>query len=219
MLATDFDLIVNEYYGGRALTLVWPIAYIREYADAYVPMEELPANVQELFSHNVTKAKELLANAGYPGGFETSIICYNTPTFVDYLSLIKEMWEDVGVTLNIDAKDFAVWVSRIRSKSYDEMFYFYSSAAWDRLINFNGTSFYNMSYVDDPHVAEVYTQMSEYAGFDEAKLMELHAELMPYVIEQCWVIAKPNAYSYVVWWPSLVPFPQHDLQMEPRSHI
>jgi peptide/nickel transport system substrate-binding protein len=24
---------------------------------------------------------------------------------------------------------------------------------------------------------------------------------MPYVLEQAWVIPKPNPYAYVIWWP------------------
>jgi len=200
-LATDFNKIKNEYFGGRALILNWPIAYTKEYASAYVPMEKLPANVQELYSHNVTKAKELLAAAGYSTGFTTTILCYNTPAFVDYLSMIKDMWAEAGITLNIDAREYAIWVARIRSKNYDQLFYYYSSAAWQRLLNFNGTSFYNMSYVNDAHVAEVFTQMNELAGVDEAKQAQIHAELMPYVLEQCWVLSSPSAYLYVVWWP------------------
>ncbi|OGN90026.1 MAG: hypothetical protein A2Z74_01150 [Chloroflexi bacterium RBG_13_46_9] len=200
-LATDFNKIKDQYFSGRALILNWPIAYTKEYAAAYVPMEKLPANVQELYSHNVTKAKELLTKAGYPTGFETTIITYNTPAFVDYLSLIKEMWAEAGITLKIDAREYAVWVSRLRARNYDELFYFYSSAAWQRLLNFNGSSFYNMSYVNDSHVAEVYTQMNEYAGVDEAMQAKIHAELMPYVLEQCWVLHTPSAHLYVVWWP------------------
>ncbi|HEX9896085.1 MAG TPA: ABC transporter substrate-binding protein, partial [Dehalococcoidales bacterium] len=54
MLATDFEKIKDEFYDGKAIILSWPAAYIKEYKDAYVPIENLPANVRELYSHNVT---------------------------------------------------------------------------------------------------------------------------------------------------------------------
>ena len=200
-LATDFNKIKDEYFSGRALILNWPISYTKEYADAYVPMEKLPANVQELYSHNVAKAKDLLAAAGYSTGFETNIICYNTPAFTDYLSMIANMWAEAGITLHINGVEYGIWVSRIRAKNYDELFYFYDSAAWQRLLNFNGSSYYNMSYVNDAHVAEVFTQMNELAGVDEAKQAQLHAELIPYVLEQCWVLNSPSETLFVVWWP------------------
>jgi peptide/nickel transport system substrate-binding protein len=199
-LATDFNKIKNEFYDGKAEILVWPISPEKEYWNAYYPLEQLPANVQELYSHNVTKAKELLAAAGYTTGFPATIITYNTATFIDYLSLIQSMWAEVGVKLTIDAKDYATWISRVRSRNYDELFWGVS-AGWEKLLNFNGTSFYNSSYVNDPIVVETAAKMADYIGVDDAKLEQLHHDLMPYVLEQCWVIAKPNPYTYVIWWP------------------
>jgi ABC-type transport system substrate-binding protein len=198
-MATDFNKIKNEYYDGRAEILVWPISPEKEYWNAYYPLEQLPANVQELYSHNVTKAKALLTAAGYPT-LKTTIICYNTATSVDYLSLIKEMWAEAGVELTIDARDYTTWITRIRTRNYDQMLYS-STAGWEKLLNFNGSAFYNSSYVNDPLVAETAAKMSDYIGVDDAKLMQLHHDLMPYVLEQCWVIAKPNPWGYFIWWP------------------
>ena len=200
-LATDFNKIKNEFYDGKAEILVWPLSPEREYWNAYFPLEQLPANVQELYSHNITKARELLTAAGYPTGFNATIITYNTATYVDYLSLIQSMWAEVGVKLTIDAKDYATWISRIRNRNYDELLWGSTSGAWQKGINLNGTTFYNSSYVNDAVVAETFTKMSDYIGLDEAKMAKLNHDLMPYVIEQCWVIAKPNPYTFVIWWP------------------
>ena len=200
-LATDFNKIKDEYYSGKALILEWPIAYVKEYATAYVPMEKLPANVQELYSYNVTKAKELLTAAGYPTGFDVSIVTYNTPTYVDYLSLIQDMWSDIGVKVTLDSKDLATYTSRVRARNYDSMMYFYNSATWQKMQNFTGTSIYNMSYVNDARCNEALAQAMELINVDEVKLAQLHADLMPYVLEQCWSIPKPNPYTYLVWWP------------------
>jgi ABC-type transport system substrate-binding protein len=201
-LAIDFNKIKDEYYGGKASILVWPVSYSKENSAAYVPMEKLPANVQELYSHNVTKAKELLTAAGYPA-LKLNIICYNTPTQVDYLSLIAQMWSEVGVTLTIDAKDYATWIGRVRARNYgaNELLYSYTSGAWQRMINFNGVGQYNSSYINDTRVAEAAAKVPDYIGIEEAKLAQQNADLMPYIIEQCWVIAKPNPYAYVIWWP------------------
>jgi peptide/nickel transport system substrate-binding protein len=198
-LATDFNKIKNEYYDGKAEILVWPLSPEKEYYAAYYPLEQLPANVQELYSHNVTKAKELLAAAGYPT-LKATIIVYNTPAYTDYLSLIKNMWAEAGITLTIDARDYTTWITRIRTRNYDEMMYA-TTAGWEKLLNFNGSSFYNSSYVNDPLVAETAAKMADYIGLDDAKMMQLNHDLMPYVLEQCWSLAKPNPYSYFLWWP------------------
>lgn len=204
MYATDFNMIKDQYYGGKAEILVWPVINTREYSTAYVSLEKLPANVSDLYKYNPEKAKQLLSAAGYPTGFKTTVIAYNTPTQVDYLSLIKDQWAKVGVELTIDARDYAVWMSRVRVRNYDEMLYAYSSGigTFFKMINFRGASQYNASYVGtDPKVEEVWTAMQPFVGVDEAKLNELNAGLMPYVLEQAWFHTKPNPYAYVAWWP------------------
>jgi len=202
-LATDFNKIKNDYYKGQAEILVWPIIYTREYASAYVPMDKLPANVRELYSYNPTKAKELLTAAGYPTGFKTTIITYNTESYVEYLSMIKAMWAQVGVDLTIDAREYAVWFSRISARSYDQMIYTWNSGigTFMKMINFRGTSMYNSSYVNDPVVEKAWTEMQQYVGINEPKMNQINAELMPYVLEQCWVHPKPNPTTYTMWWP------------------
>jgi hypothetical protein len=37
--------------------------------------------------------------------------------------------------------------------------------------------------------------------FDEAKMDQLHAELMPYLLDQAYVIAPPWPYYHVFWTP------------------
>ncbi len=199
--ATDFNKIKNEYYNGKAAILVWPITYSKENAAAYVPMEKLPANVQDLFSYNPTKARDMLKAAGYPS-LNINAITYNTATFVDFLSLIKNMWAEAGITMTIDARDYGTWVTRTSTRNYgaNDMLYAGSSGSWQSFDNINGPKQFNVSYINDPVIAEAATKVSEYIGIDDAKVAQMHAELMPYVIEQCWVIAKPAAYTYVLWW-------------------
>jgi peptide/nickel transport system substrate-binding protein len=201
--ATDFNKIKDDFYSGKSVILNWPICYARENADAYVPMEKLPAETQALFSHDVTKAKDLLTAAGYPTGINVTLVTYNTATFVDIASLLKQMWAEAGINLTIDARDYVTWISRVKSRNYgaNELLYSYTSGAWQKMINFNGASQYNVSYINDTKVAEAAAKASEYIGTEEDKLAQVNADLMPYVIEQCWVWSKPTAYSYVVWWP------------------
>jgi peptide/nickel transport system substrate-binding protein len=200
-LAMDYDKIKNEYYSGRAEILVWPIAYVKEYADAYVPMEKLPANVQSLYKRDVARAKELLTAAGYPTGFDASVICYNTPTSIDYLSLVQDMWSQIGVILTLDAKDQNTYTQRVRAKNYDSMIYFYNSSTWNKMMNFTGTSIYNMSFVNDAYCNEQALKAVDMIGVDDAALAKINADLMPYVLEQCWVIPKPNPRIFHCWWP------------------
>jgi peptide/nickel transport system substrate-binding protein len=208
-LATDFNKIKNEYYQGEAEILVWPVTPTREYASAYVPLDKLPANVKELYSYNPDKAKQLLTTAGYPNGFKTTIICYNTSTITDVLAMVKSMWAKVGIDLTIDAREYAVWFSIVGGRTYNEMLYSWTAGigTFFKMINYRGTSQYNSSYVNDPVVEKAWTEMQQYVGIDEAKLNKLNADLMPYLLEQCYVMGKPNPANYTMWWPWVKNFP------------
>ncbi len=202
MLAIDNQKILDEYYGGEGTLLKWPIIETKVYAGAYVPLEELPASVQELYGYDPEKAKQLLADAGYPGGFKTSIICYNHRVYIDPLSMVKDMWAKVGVELTIEPKEYATFTGIIVNRAYDDMLYpFYSGiGTYFKAINYTGPGMYNASYVDDPVLNQARDEMTA-AYPDEARVDQIHRELMPYLLEQVYAIGLPAPYSYRFWWP------------------
>jgi hypothetical protein len=59
----------------------------------------------------------------------------------------------------------------------------------------------NMSHVDDPVVNAAITEWNPYTIVDPVKAMTVHRDLMPYVLEQAWVIPGVNPPSYHFWWP------------------
>lgn len=202
-LALDKDQIKNVYYGGNAELLNWPVIATKEYKNAFVPLEKLPESVRELYEgYKPDKAKQLLTEAGYPNGFKATLICYNTSAQTDLMSLLKSMWAKVGVDVTIDAKEYAVWTSILVSRNFDSMLYTYVSGigTYYKMININGPPQYNASYIDDPKVKEARAKM-ETLLFDEPKMDLLHAELMPYLLDQAYVIAPPWPYYHEFWSP------------------
>ncbi len=201
-LAIDNKKILDEYYGGQGVLLKWPIMYFKEYAGAYVPLEQLPRTVQELFEYHPDKAKQLLAEAGYPNGFKAKIICYNQRAYMDPLQMVQDMLSKVGVQLEIEPKDYGTFTSLIVRRAFDDMiFAFYSGiGTYFKAINYTGTGMYNGSYVDDPILNKARDQMLA-AYPDEAQVDRMHRELMPYLLEQAYVLALPASYQYRFWWP------------------
>jgi len=202
MLAIDHKKILNEYYGGEGALLIWPMTYMKEYADVYVPLEQLPKSVQEQFEYNPEKAKQLLAEAGYPNGFKTKVICYMTRYQTDVLSMVKDMWAKVGVELEIEPKDYGTWLSICVRRSYDDMLMGTYAGANSYIVgvNWSGSGMNNGSYIDDPVLND--TRDKIMAAFpNEAEADRIYRDMVPYLLDQAYVIQLPMHYLYRFWWP------------------
>jgi len=121
MMATDFNAITNQLFGGEADLLGWPLTNQPELKIAYLPLSEAPASVQELWKYNPDKAKQLLVDAGYPNGFKTKLTV--DARYADDMSIIQSMWAKVGVNVVIDPKETGVMNTIRARKSQDELVY------------------------------------------------------------------------------------------------
>lgn len=205
-MATDLESIKNNLYEGDAEIQCWPHPYLKEYASMFLPLDEAPESVQELYTYNPDKAKELLEQAGYPNGFKASIVCRNTTADVDFLSTVKDMWSKVGIDLEIQNKELGVYTSIWMALSYEDMLYGggMGIGGYYRMIAFDTPSYWNPGQVNDPKVKEVKARV--YELFNEQRIDEVDAlfkDLMKYALDQAWYIPAPLPYSYVLWWPWL----------------
>ncbi len=205
MLATDFQTIKNKLDGGDSEILSFPLANIKGYDKAYMPMDELPKSVQALYGYDIQKAKQLLADAGYPNGFKTSVVTWNNPDYIDYLSAIKDMWSKIGVDLSIQPLEFGAYMGLTASRNYDQMLYgFYvEPGPYAQLLPYEGPNTFNRSWVKDAKVDATYGEILKYNLIDQAKVDQLYHDLMPYVLDQAWYLPRPVQYVYNFWWPWL----------------
>jgi len=204
-MAIDRQLIVDEYYRGYAEILAYPLAPVTEFMDAYTPIEELPEVARETYEYHPDKARQLLAEAGYPDGFKTKIVCYTAS--VDDLSMIKAYWADVGVDLELDVKEWGVYSSMAFGRSsegrarYDEMVYRYaglntptgflaSYQPWD----------VELSGIDDPRLIRHREQLM-LNQMDWAKIAQTWKEYAQFAYEQVWSIDFPTPYVWTMWQP------------------
>ncbi len=203
MMATDFETIKNTWAGGDAIILTYPISYTKEYADCYLPLEEAPDSVQELYVYNPEQSRALLAEAGYPDGFESIIVCSNDPLQVDFLSIIKEQWSKVGINISLDLKEPAVMTGIMLSRSHQQMEYSAAGPAGNAFLgsNYSTGTASNGSYINDPICNAALAEMSPLSITDTPKAAEIHKELMKYILDQAWAIPTPAPPNYVFWWP------------------
>jgi peptide/nickel transport system substrate-binding protein len=75
-------------------------------------------SLTDYYPHDPAKAKELLAEAGYPNGFDMTItVPSNYQPHVDTAQVIIEQLKDVGINATLDPVEWATWLSDVYGKS------------------------------------------------------------------------------------------------------
>jgi peptide/nickel transport system substrate-binding protein len=102
--AVDKDYIVNYLFKGlseKSVNLVPP------------PNFGYTADVMT-YPYDEQKAKKLLAEAGYPNGFKTTLYIPNIGRFTKHSVVVKEMLAKVGVDLELKVMDVSVFLDACR---------------------------------------------------------------------------------------------------------
>ena len=198
-MAVDQQVIIDEFYMGNAELITLPAAPIVEFTDIRTPLKELPESTRELFEFHPDKAKQLLAEAGYPDGFKTSIICISA--YVDLLSIVKDYWADVGVDLEIDVKEYGAYIAMGTKHSYEELYIMGAGGGYPfTFFWWTPGSQYDMSLVDDPRINEA-KDLVEANYFDETLKRQAMKDIIPYMLDQAYELQLPGVYSYTFWQP------------------
>jgi len=201
MMAIDQKAIAQGFYGGNAEILAWPVMPTTDWADTYIPLKKLDRSIQEQYEYHPEKAKKLLAEAGYPDGFDASIIAM--AHHVDLLAAVKSFLAKVNVNLKIDVKEKGAMYSLLIKKTYKE------ATIWDlhsyqpfRFIDILHGDLSNMVMVNDPVVQKLHAEtLKNYR--DEDKRRALLKEKIPYILEKAWWAQLPMPQVYTMWQPWL----------------
>lgn len=100
--ALDLDIIAEIIWGGLAQP-----AY-SDLSPAYLGhTDDVPR-----YPYDPERARELLAEAGLPGGFKTTLYWLSTHS-TDLLGTIRAMWRDIGVDADVRTVDAGNWVRHL----------------------------------------------------------------------------------------------------------
>ncbi len=210
MMGIDFNNILNNYWGGKGQILTYPFADTKDYHDLYLGINDpdTPASTKQLFTYNPDGAKKLLADAGYPNGFDTSILLTAAdPASADYYTIIKSMWAKIGINLTLDIKENTVYAGLQASRTFAMTTGTTAPAATFYLgVAYQGTGqISNLGNLNDPTVNAALKDVNAAALTDLPKAMQLwRNELAKYVVDQSFAITNVIGFNYNIWWPWLV---------------
>ena len=138
------------------------------------------ADLADYYKTDIAKAKQLLAEAGYPNGFSMDItVPSNYQPHVDTATIVAEQFKQIGVTVNIKNVDWGTWLSDVyNGRKYQATVVGVDAAsltARAMLSRFVSDSASNFTNFSDPEYDKLYAEAA--ACTDEAKQVELYKQL------------------------------------------
>jgi peptide/nickel transport system substrate-binding protein len=163
----------------------------------------MPDSVKELFTYHPEKAKQLLAEAGYPHGFSFKVtVCSCNPDHMNVLPLVAAYLKQVGVNVEIKTMQFPAFLSAITSRSMSTNYFMnapHANPLTSLRDSFTTSQQRNLSGWSDP----VFDQRMDdaYEEPDEAKRQAIVHELTREILNKAPYLWLPTPYAYTAWWP------------------
>lgn len=208
-MAINIPQIAETYYGGNADTeacgLFSPLAY-KGVVDTF---SQWPKDLQQEYTFNPEKAKQLLDDAGYTPGSDGVRIHTNVVAPSNYdpdiLQVMKSYFNDIGVVMDITVMDAPAWRSFVMAKKHDQMATMGFAFTWppDVVIGakYSKNTTSNWTNNNDPGYDELVLKFN--TAMTEGEAAEIINEANLYYLKAHWSIHAANFYTYTLWQPSL----------------
>jgi peptide/nickel transport system substrate-binding protein len=200
-MAVNKDEIVKSFFNGNAELFGYPMH--PAYDGYYEPLSAMAESVKELFTYNPTKAKKLLAEAGYPNGFTFKVQVNATNTqHMDLLPLISAYLEQVGVKIEIQPMEYASFLSVMSNKTHAAGYFMnigHSNPLTAIRKNFTTGQRWNPSMWSDPAFDKKMEVVDQEPDEDKRKAMI--REMTREILDKAPHIWLPTAKAYTAWWP------------------
>ena len=154
-MAVNKQEIIKAYWGGNAEMLGFPMH--PTWTGYYEPLSDMPESVKELFVHNPAKAKQLLAEAGYPNGFSFKTQTTSASTDNDLLAMVAAYLAKVGVKMEIQVMEYPAYMSAMGTKTNAPGYFMFTGATNPTTSlrkNFVKGQYWNPSQWADPRVRQ-----------------------------------------------------------------
>ncbi len=109
--ALDYDSIVNFIMEGTVLK-----------TQTIIPKGLVGYNPDMPYTYDIDRAKQLLADAGYPGGFDLELACLNYAPWIDLAAQIKSDLAQIGIRVTITEMPVSDMVQQVAISRDFQMF-------------------------------------------------------------------------------------------------
>ncbi len=146
-------------------------------------------------AYDVAKAKQFLANAGYPNGLNIDVITYSAPLIVQQTTIYQQQWKAIGVNANIITNDVGAATQAFFTAKNVPVY----STSWgggaapDGLVRgiIGDKAFYNPSTQTNPQIQSLLDKAV--ATYDQNQRKDLYKQIDQMYLDQAlWV---PMLYS------------------------
>jgi peptide/nickel transport system substrate-binding protein len=158
------------------------------------------------FRYDPQEAKRLLAEAGYPNGFETTYTTHSPATYGDATDLIADYLSKVGIKVTIKVMDYPAWLASVAAgfgTTYEGMTI---STQWTILDpDLTIWGFYypgqatNISCTNDPKLNAMMEEQRRLMDYKERK--KVVDDIQRYLSVQNYCISAPYPWSLILVQP------------------
>ncbi|MSQ41412.1 MAG: ABC transporter substrate-binding protein [Dehalococcoidia bacterium] len=190
----------------------------------YGPTDNAPAALAkecscDWYTYNPAKAKALLAEAGYPKGFTTSLeySVYST-AHTETNELLSAFWKEIGVDVQVKAMDYIVWRANLDKGAWTDI------SGWVFTLPIPDSMYAavqqfvpgqalnpNTGWVNDTKMTAMVKEF-EASYKNEDKQKDLLRQIRAYYLDQVFSIPWARGYTYSVFSPRLRNY-------QPSTHI
>ncbi|MGP8080704.1 MAG: ABC transporter substrate-binding protein [Dehalococcoidales bacterium] len=203
-MAIDLPAIAKSYYHG--LVEPYPDTLTSRYMKGWgFPYQDWPRDLKDEYAYNPVKAKQLLADAGYPDGFKTNLVA-DIAGDLNLLKIVKSYFAEIGIDMEIRPMETNVWNNFVADRKHDQLVHHpaghlgHTSSPLRDLYRFQSGSPDNYGMVKDPVFDALYDKARAATTLDT--VLRIFRDANEYVARQHIAISvlQPMAYSLCQPW-------------------
>jgi peptide/nickel transport system substrate-binding protein len=199
-MAINLPEIAQDYFGGGCDPS--PLPLDSNYMVGWgFPYSMWPSSLQAEYAFNPTQAKQLLAAAGYPNGFNTDIVVDSSNPYPDLVQIVQSEFASVGVNMSINVMAHSQFAAYVTTGHHEDALDYRSTGNLGiesypirALMKFMTGGASNDMMVSDPKIDSWYAQAINATSVDQIK--QILQNENEYIVQQHFLISlvDPNLF-------------------------